>query len=325
MDYVAICDPAEEKMLFRGYVRVFNNSGEEYEDAEVRLIVGTINLVEKIAELAHRLGLDLTVTNGEVKTSLKKLATHAAFDRAAELHDDLGADMPVRLAAEKTIVKEGLSEYFMFSVPGTETIQNGWSKRMVAVTADDAKFDIVYRMRAYQYGPRPVRFFVWRNDAEHKLGESPLPDGRVRVFRDNGQDGLAFLGQEQVRYVPIKAEIEVNLGPDDLVVYETRKSSTQRLNFHFNWSGNREYVDGWDEKTAWIDTVKNYRTKPITFELRRQWPGDVDYQSEMATTLFDYQTVEAKFTIGPRSKILYPATVTLHQGANSKQARISLK
>ena len=40
-------------------------------------------------------------------------------------------------------------------------------------------------------------------------------------FRDNGKDGLSYLGQQVVRYVPIKAEIEVSLGPDDLVVYET--------------------------------------------------------------------------------------------------------
>ena len=52
MDYVAITDPGETLMQFRGYVRVYNNSGEPYEKAEIRLIVGTINLVEKIAELA---------------------------------------------------------------------------------------------------------------------------------------------------------------------------------------------------------------------------------------------------------------------------------
>ena len=39
-------------MSFEGFVRVTNNSGEEYEDAQVRLVVGTINLVEKIAQLA---------------------------------------------------------------------------------------------------------------------------------------------------------------------------------------------------------------------------------------------------------------------------------
>ena len=40
-------------MSFDGFVRISNNSGEEYEDAQVRLVVGTINLVEKIAQLAQ--------------------------------------------------------------------------------------------------------------------------------------------------------------------------------------------------------------------------------------------------------------------------------
>ena len=56
-DYVCIANPAETEMDFEGFVRVSNNSGEEYEDAQVRLVVGRINLVEKIAQLARvRLG-----------------------------------------------------------------------------------------------------------------------------------------------------------------------------------------------------------------------------------------------------------------------------
>ena len=50
-DYVLIADKDEKQLSFDGFVRVSNNSGEEYEDAQVRLVVGTINLVEKIAEL----------------------------------------------------------------------------------------------------------------------------------------------------------------------------------------------------------------------------------------------------------------------------------
>src|SRR6187401_914276 len=52
-DYLCIADKEEKEMSFEGFVRVFNNSGEEYEDAQVRLVVGTINLVEKIAQLAN--------------------------------------------------------------------------------------------------------------------------------------------------------------------------------------------------------------------------------------------------------------------------------
>ena len=52
-DYVCIANPDETEMGFEGFVRVSNNSGEEYEDAQVRLVVGKINLVEKIAQLAQ--------------------------------------------------------------------------------------------------------------------------------------------------------------------------------------------------------------------------------------------------------------------------------
>ena len=323
MDYVAITDPDETKLHFRGYVRVFNNSGEEYENANVRLIVGTINLVEKIAELAQRRGIPVPQPSAApgLYEMLRKSGAKDGIQRA-EAPPEPAAKAPV-------IVKEGLSEYFLFSVSGEETIPNGWSKRMQAVEARDVPFDIVYRMRAYQYGPRPVRFFIWRNDAEHKLGDSPLPDGQVNLFRRNGGDGdgLAFLARQQIRYVPIKAEIEINLGPDDLVVYETRRMGTERLNFHFHAISGppHEVVDGWDEQTNWVDTIRNYRTKPIKFELRRQWDGDVDYDSEVATTLFDYRTTETTFDIGARGKRQYPATVTVHFGTNGTQQRVKLK
>jgi len=319
MDYTAITDPGETEMAFRGYVRVFNNSGEEYEDAEVRLIVGTINLTEKIADLARRYGVQPPEGGRPEYEAMRRQVMAESIDKAA-----LGLTRPAGRSAvqAKAIVKEGLSEYFMFSVSGTETIRNGWSKRMQAVKADAVKFDIVYRMRTYQYGPQPVRFFIWRNDPEHKLGDSPLPDGLIRVFRENGQDGLSYLGQQLVRYVPIKAEIEVNLGPDDLVVYESLMVSTKRFNFAFNVSN---HVCGWDEQQQWIDTIRNYRTKPIVLELRRIWPGDVEYQSEVATALFDYQTVETKFTVAPRGKVQYPFELLIHNGVNAKQARVRLK
>ena len=323
MDYVSVCNPGETQMKFRGYVRVYNRSGEEYENAEIRLIVGTINLVEKIANLARRYGVAVPGEKAEKLKEMKRIVVLESMQRANELTINGGA-LEIRggLRRPKKIVKEGLSEYFMFAVEGTETIRNGWSKRMRAVKADQVKFDIVYRMRSYQYGGRPVRFFIWRNDDEHKLGESPLPNGRVRIFRDNGKDGLSYLGEQLIRYVPIKAEIEVNLGPDDLVVYEMRKMSTERFNFHFN---RHNHVDGWDEKTKWVDTIRNYRTKPIAFELRRIWPGHVDYVSEVKTTLFDYRTIEAKFAVKTRDKKQYPCTVTTHHGTNSKQSRINLK
>src|SRR5574340_1780766 len=52
-DYVGIANEDETKMKLTGYVRVENNSGELYDNAQTRLVVGNINLVEKIVDLAR--------------------------------------------------------------------------------------------------------------------------------------------------------------------------------------------------------------------------------------------------------------------------------
>jgi hypothetical protein len=91
MDYVATCDPAEAAMKMRGYVRVVNNSGEEYDNAEIRMIVGTINLVEKVAELAQRHGLAVpegkTVELRKMKQEVFKEATGRLGRSAGEAGD----------------------------------------------------------------------------------------------------------------------------------------------------------------------------------------------------------------------------------------------
>ena len=42
-DYVGIANEDETEMKLTGYIRVFNNSGELYDNAQTRLVVGTIN------------------------------------------------------------------------------------------------------------------------------------------------------------------------------------------------------------------------------------------------------------------------------------------
>src|SRR5438094_2849092 len=52
-DYVAEASKNEKLMDLAGFVRVNNNSGEDYENAQVRLVLGVIRLVEEIAQLAQ--------------------------------------------------------------------------------------------------------------------------------------------------------------------------------------------------------------------------------------------------------------------------------
>ncbi|MBL7146371.1 MAG: hypothetical protein ISS76_19185, partial [Phycisphaerae bacterium] len=52
--YMGTLAEDEKTMQLQGYVRVANNSGEDYEEAQTRLIVGNVHILDEIAELAKR-------------------------------------------------------------------------------------------------------------------------------------------------------------------------------------------------------------------------------------------------------------------------------
>jgi len=323
-DYVMITDAAEAKMALDGYVTVVNNSGEDYEGAQVRLVVGVINLVEKIAQLAQG---QLPREAGEVAEKQQrgrlKDAAKAAFATAEVT--DLAVLANGAPAAPPKIVKEGLSEYFIFTVEGKQTIRTGWSQRMISFRSRDIPFDIVYRYRPHQYGDKPVRFFMLANDAEHKLGDSPLPDGVIRVFRDNGRDGLAFYTAQQTKYIPIKEKIELNVGKDDQIVYERVVLDVARQNFIYNEKPQIPQVTGWDETRKWQEEIRNYRTKPIKIEIRHVIQGDVDFSIEApGAKLYDFHTPEYTLTLPANMRQKFLSQGGFHLGKNAKQNRVQL-
>ena len=319
-DYVMITDAAETQATFDGYVTVVNRSGEDYEGSQVRLVVGVVNLVEKIAQLAQRPPADTGKGLGVRKEALKRALAVAE-------HATILAALPAgRPAAPPKIVKEGLSEYFIFTVEGTQTVKNGWSQRMVSFRAREVPFEILYRYRRHQYGPRPVRFFILANDTEHKLGESPLPDGIIRVFRDNGRNGLNYFTAQKTKYIPIKEKIELNVGTDDQVVYERLVLDVARSEFQYDNTKTPPRVVGWDETRSWQEEVRNYRAKPITIEIRHVLAGDVEFSAEAVENLklYDYRTPEYTMTIPSRKPTKWVTEGTFHLGKNQKQNRVRL-
>jgi len=322
-DYVVVTDAGEALASVDGYVTVVNGSGEDYEGAEVRLVVGVVNLVEKIAQLAQgpkpRDESDRKAKQEMLQTALKR----------AEARDG-AADAPIGQAgAERAsqIIKEGLSEYFIFTVEGEQTIRNGWSQRMISFRARGVPFDVVYRYRAHQYGERPARFFILANDEEHKMGTSPLPDGVIRVFRENGRDGLNFFVAQATKYIPIRERIELNVGPDDQLVYERVVLDVGRKNFLYDEKQTPPAVNGWDEGRTWQEEVRNYRAKAVKVEIRHVLEGDCEFGAEGVgeLKLYDYRTPEYVMTVPARGKQKWTSDGLFHLGVNQKQNRVRLK
>jgi hypothetical protein len=337
-----VAEPDERTMRFEGHVTVVNGSGEEYRDAEVRLVVGSINLVERIRELAER-GIVRLESADDVLLGMR-LNDMPAPARAAgrqalaeRMHADFGGGGAG--GAPKAIVKEGLSEYFIFTVPGTETVPNGWAKRLRLFKGGAVPTKVVYRYRPEEYGDRLVRLYLVRNDEASGLGESPLPDGAVRLFRrvDDG-GGLAVTAFVTTKYVPIGQEFEFVLGVDPQVVFERFARRHWRSDFWFrSRDGQRlvaadgaeriqpdQQVSGWTDHEARVERIRNYRSEPIEIEWRFPIEGDVTMLQSLGATLHDYRSPRFETTVPGGAKRELEWTLSRRQGTNATQSGVTI-
>lgn len=333
-DYVCVADPGEAKTKIDGFVRVSNNSGETYENAQVRLVVGTINLVEKIAQLARVPMSEVDRLQEAVRLDYRRQAAKAVMATR-----DMAAEAP-GYSLEKQIVKEGLSEYFIYTVEGTETIPEGWSKRMRSFNAETVPLKVQYRYRQEQYGDQLVRMYLLTNDKASGLGTTPLPDGVVRVFRDNGRGGLSFLASQSIQYIPIGDKIELNLGSDPRVVFELVKLRAWRDEIWMKLHGADVYkraddrdvkidihstVAGWNDHELYAQRVGNYTGKPIELEIRRRYDGHVIFRSDLDPTPHDYRTVQFTRTVPPTKRTDLVYEVVRLQGRNATQNNVTIE
>jgi hypothetical protein len=336
-DYVCVAGKDEKEMSFDGFVRVFNNSGEEYKKAQVRLVVGTINLVEKIAQLAKIPVGEVSELSEEVKNIFR---SKAAKDAMMPMNEAAAPGTSAADTNPKEIIKEGLSEYFIYTVEGTETIANGWSKRMRSFDGQTIPFKIEYRYRPQEYGEQLVRMYLLKNDKESKLGTTPLPDGIVRVFRDNGREGLSYLAQQAVKYISIGDKIELNLGVDSEVSFELIKLKIFRSDLTLQIHGTNEFrkiggdgnfkeenaaLVGWTDHEIFSQRLHNHTGKDIHVEVRRTLPGHIFFKSLLEPKLHDYQTVEFRSTIPASKKVDLLFEVVRLQGTSAKQNNITLQ
>jgi hypothetical protein len=299
-DYVGIANEDETKLNLTGYVRVLNNSGELYDNAQTRLVVGTINLVEKIADLARRPAPtsyrqrgaeEREVLRSELGRKLKEAGDESP---ALYFRDSAGKALAAKKAPE--IVKQGLSEYFLFTIEGREEIKDKEPKRLVALKVAEVPLEAIYKLTDREGGRQFVKFYRFKNvkllDAQGKekklsgmenLGLSPLPNGMVRLFFEYPNKDLAYVGGTQTKYVPIGDRVEVNVGPDkDITIHRRLKDQRisnvvvrqykRRINDEFVWY--YDLVD-YDETFVYEEEMVSGKPVPAKVELERRFDADV--------------------------------------------------
>ncbi|MHC4744294.1 MAG: hypothetical protein ACYS8Z_20455, partial [Planctomycetota bacterium] len=167
------------------------------------------------------------------------------------------------------------------------------------------------------------------NDEEHNLGDSPIPNGNVKIYSQADEQGhLSFVGGTNVKYIPVNEEVELNLGAARLVKVEPKLMDFKTANYRFDRWGN---IAGWDEMRTWSMEITNTRDLPVEIEITRGFgtPAwslvylDLASNAEDMISYEKHDATHARFTFKrpPRSKWTLGYTVTTYHGTRQEEVR----
>jgi hypothetical protein len=321
---------------------VTNHSGENYENAQVRLVIGKINLVEQIDTLVGQ----AAYKKDKIK-ALKRARTKKArnmMQKSAGRYEMMSA-MPSAVMAdsfaeEKEVAKDSLSEYYIFTIEGTETIPDQWSKRLRSGFSEAIKIDTIYRYRPREYGDILARVLMFKNDKKSSLGDAPLPEGKIQIYQNNQQGSLSYIAGLPMKYTPIGDKVELNSGADPEIYFELVNSKNWRDNIWMHYRKGNLYrrigdghmivdhnstVAGWNEHRNYIQHLRNFTEKPINVEIRRVIPGDAQVKSHLEIKKHDFQTVDIHTTLAVGDKQELEYEILTRKGRNAKQNQVIIK
>jgi len=321
--YMGTLTEDEKTMRLQGYVRVTNNSGEDYENAQTRLIVGKVHILDEIAALARRQYPYGRPGPGALGPPRGAPAPMARARRRAGRQMEEFAVADMLMGKPKQITKEGLSEYFLYTIEGTETIPTGFSKRLPSFDVDNVPVVNLYKYEEQRYGNVVVRFLSFKNDEEHELGQTPIPGGMLKVYRGTGERGhLSYTGQSSFKYIPVDEDVELNLGPVANVVVEPKLMDFKTENYRFDRRGN---ISGWDEIRTFTIKVKNTRDIGVKVEIKRNFntqywklvnKGDFGEFEKV-----DLNTVKYTLVLEPRTTKSFEYVLRTYHGAREEDWR----
>lgn len=308
-DYVVEAERSEKNAALAGYVRVANNSGEDYENAQLRLVVGVIRLVEEIAQLARK-DARRSMTEALKEQNEKRDQVYFAYREADALFDKkaiVGGKL-------KQMIKENLSEYYLYTVGGHDTVPHGWAKRLPSFTTNGVPITSYYKYEKERWGDRVVRYYRFKNDIASKLGHEPLPDGDVKAFRAVTDDALyAFVGRTSVKYVPVDEQVELELGDDFEVLVKPKLMNWVKTDIRFEPNGN---VKGWTTKETWEIEVQNSKEIDVVLDIRRNFSGDWTLRTVAAHEKVDATKVKFVVPLKPRQKQRFTYELETRHGTN---------
>ena len=205
-DYNLVLPEKGDKVTLTGWVSIENNTGKTFEDAKIKLIAGDVNKVEP---------------EGRVRKTSYAMA------------EDFGA-----AAVPPKVEEKKFDEFHMYTLPLATTLRDRETKQVEFIRAEAVQTKKLYvydGFSANYYGglntnqnygqnsqPDVAIYREFENREKDGLG-IPLPAGRMRFYRMDGDGQLEFTGENMIDHTPKNETVRVYLGNAfDLIGERTR-------------------------------------------------------------------------------------------------------
>ncbi len=249
-DYVLTLNDRDDKADLSGWVTIDNKSGAAYRNAKVKLVAGDVH---RVKEEEYRERVLLTAKAEAIPSQFKE---------------------------------EGFFEYHIYTLKRPSTIKDNQTKQISLVSADDipVKKELLFSGERYYYysqynqaaTTQKVGVFVeiW-NKKENNLG-MPLPKGTVRVYKQDAEGSLQFIGEDATGHTPKDEKIRIKIG-DAFDVVGSRKQT--------DW----KKIASDTYEAAFEISLRNHKKEDIMVKVVEPIPGDWT----MLSSSYDYKKTEA--------------------------------
>lgn len=205
-DYVATLSPDDKHLNLAGWVTVNNNSGINYENAQLQLVAGEVNRAPQMIE--PRMMLEMMAA-------------------------------PVAAAPKSALEEESLFEYHLYTLPRPTTLKNNQQKQLALLSASQIPVQKTYRITGNHQGyyqnqssdeglERDVEVFV-SFDNKEPLGKA-LPAGIVRVYKQDSQQNTQLIGEDRIKHTPKNETIRLKMGNAFDIKANWKLLESERLN-----------------------------------------------------------------------------------------------
>ncbi|MCD6229337.1 MAG: DUF4139 domain-containing protein [Candidatus Diapherotrites archaeon] len=271
-DYVAKLSENDDSLDLKGWVTVKNASGTTYPNSKLKLVAGDVNRVYDTPRY-----LDYNVM-------YEKSMAGAAY-------------------SPEQFEEESLFEYHMYSLGRNTDIKNNQTKQISLLSSSDVSADKEFVYDGSRFGTKVRTIINLKNSEEQGLG-MPLPKGKVRVYKEDSQGQLQFVGEDLIDHTPKDEEIELFIGNAFDIVGERKQTdrteisrSVVRFTFEITLKNHKEtnvevtvpeHLYGWKNWTITSKTDPYEKIDSNTIEFKVNVPADGEKKITYTVEYIDY-------------------------------------